>query len=479
MSRINTNVSSLVAQRALNKNNANLNTSLQRLSTGLKINTGADDPAGLIAANNLQAEKTGISTAIDNASRASNVVGTAEGGLNEVSSLLDQLNGLVGASANEGGLSQEEKDANQLQIDSILSTINRVSDSTAFEGKKLLNGNLDYTTTGNTGVSNLQINSARIPDGASVSVTVAVTQSARTGEVVLDTSGVGAGLSTLSAATTIEVAGGNGTQQLSFAAGTSYANVAAAVNAITGATGVTATTSTNAIKFDSQGFGSDQFVSVKVISESAAANISTSLSANGTKQFGRDATVAVNGAAASAKGTTVTFRNADLDLTFDIATAQNTNAGSGSFTVTGGGATFNLGSKVALGSKASIGVASVSTSSLGDSTVGLLSSLASGGTNDIKSGNGAAAQKIVDKAIKQVSQLRGRLGAFQKYTIGSTVNSLQVALENASSAQSAIQDTDFASETANLTRNQILSQAASTVLSQANSAPQSVLSLLR
>ena len=111
MSRINTNVSSLVAQRALQKNNANLNTSLQRLSTGLRINTGADDPAGLIAANNLQAEKTGISTAIDNASRASNIVGTAEGGLNEVSSLLDQLNGLVGQSANTGGLSQEEQDA--------------------------------------------------------------------------------------------------------------------------------------------------------------------------------------------------------------------------------------------------------------------------------------------------------------------------------------------------------------------------------
>jgi len=477
MSRINTNVSSLVAQRALSKNNTALNQSLQRLSTGLRINTGADDPAGLIAANNLQAEKTGISTAIDNAARASNIVGTAEGGLNEVSSLLDQLNGLIGQSANVGGLSQEEQDANQLQVDSILGTINRISDSTAFEGKKLLNGNLDYTTTGNTGINNLQINSARIPDGANVAVAVAVTQSARTGEVVLDTSGVS--LSTLSAATTIEIAGEKGTQQLSFAAGTTYTAVKNAVNALTGATGVTATTSTNAIKFDSQSFGSDQFVSVKVIAEGSGNNVSGGLSANGTKAFGRDATVAVNGASASAHGTTVTFRNADLDLSFDIASAQNTNAGAGSFTVTGGGATFNLGSKVSLGSKASIGVQSVATTSLGDSTVGLLSSLASGGTNDIKSGNGSTAQDIVSKAIKQVSQLRGRLGAFQKYTIGSTVNSLQVALENASSAQSAIQDTDFASETANLTRNQILSQAASTVLSQANSAPQNVLSLLR
>ena len=148
MGRINTNVSSLVAQRVLRKNNNNLNTSLQRLSTGLKINTGADNPAGLIASENLRAEKAGISQAIDNAERASNIIGTAEGGLSEVSSLLTELQGLVSESANEGGLSAEETEANQLQVDSILSTINRIAQSTAFQGTKLLNGNYAYTTSG-------------------------------------------------------------------------------------------------------------------------------------------------------------------------------------------------------------------------------------------------------------------------------------------------------------------------------------------
>src|SRR5438128_7736695 len=109
MTRINTNVSSLIAQRVLRKNNDALNVSLERLSTGLKINTGADNPAGLIASENLRAEKTGITTAIDNAQRASNIIGTAEGGLNEVSSLLNELQGLVGSTANAGGLSLEEK----------------------------------------------------------------------------------------------------------------------------------------------------------------------------------------------------------------------------------------------------------------------------------------------------------------------------------------------------------------------------------
>ena len=147
MSRINTNINSLQALHSMDKNQMSLSTSLQRLSTGLRINTGKDDPAGLIASENLRAEKTGISTAIDNASRADNILSTADGGLNEVSSLLNELQGLVGQAANTGGLSPEETQANQLQVDSILSTVNRISGSTNFQGTRLLNGNFDYTTS--------------------------------------------------------------------------------------------------------------------------------------------------------------------------------------------------------------------------------------------------------------------------------------------------------------------------------------------
>src|SRR5258708_4273640 len=185
MSRINTNVSSLIAQRTLANNNKQLNQSLQRLSTGLKINSGADDPAGLIASTNLKSEQAGITTAIDNANRASNIVGTAQGGLGEVSPLLTQLQGLVGQAANSGGLSADEVSANQLQVDSILGTINRISQSTSFEGKKLLNGTLDYNTSGVTAsqVTNVQINSAHIPDGSTVNVAVHVVASGKTGVI--------------------------------------------------------------------------------------------------------------------------------------------------------------------------------------------------------------------------------------------------------------------------------------------------------
>src|SRR5882757_9889452 len=223
MSRINTNVSSLIAQRVFRKNSETLNTSLERLSTGLKINTGADNPAGLIASENAQ--------------RASNIIGTAEGGLNEVSSLLNELQGLVGSTANSGGLSLEEKQANQLQVDSILRTINRISASNSFQGKKLLNGGLDYTTSSvtSTAIDNLHVNAARLADGATASVVVQVVTSAQTARVGYTGGTVAGGTAT------IEVAGNAGAEQLSFASGTSVSSIVTAVNAVKAATGVSAT----------------------------------------------------------------------------------------------------------------------------------------------------------------------------------------------------------------------------------------------
>jgi flagellin len=469
MSRINTNVSSLIAQRVLTKNNNSLNTSLQRLSTGLKINTGADNPAGLIASENLRAEKAGITQAIDNAGRASNIIGTAEGGLSEVSSLLTELQSLVSQTANSGGLSLEEKQANQLQVDSILSTINRLAQSTTFQGAKLLNGNYSYSTSGvaSTSFNNVQINSAKIPDGATVNVVVQVTASAQTGQLTYAAGAIAAN------GVTIEVAGNGGTTQLSFASGTAVSAVAASIVANKQTTGVSAVVNAGNIEFSSTGFGSDQFVSVKAIAGTFSVTGGTS-----GKDYGQDATVKVNGADAQAHGSSITYRSSNLDVEFDLDTTFN-KPGTDSFAITGGGAGFSLGVKVSEADKTSIGIASVSTGSLGDSTAGFLSTLASGGTNALTGTNLVSAQKIVDKAIKQVSQLRGRLGAFQKFTIGSTVNSLGVAFENASAAESAIRDTDFSEETANLTRNQILAQAATTVLSQANSSPQNALALLR
>src|SRR4029077_8158448 len=201
MSRINTNISSLQAITRLNKNQNDLAIHLQRLSTGLKINTGKDAPAGLIASEQLRSEIAGINQAVDNSTRAGNVINTAEGALSEVSSLLLEVQGLTNQAANTGALSKQEIQANQLQVDAILNSINRIANTTQFNGVKLLNGSLDYTTSGvaSTAIEVTQINAAKLPDNGSTTITVQVTGSAQLGEV--DFTGTDVGTS----AVTIEV----------------------------------------------------------------------------------------------------------------------------------------------------------------------------------------------------------------------------------------------------------------------------------
>src|SRR5436309_8818201 len=166
MSRINTNISSLQAITRLGKNQADLQTRLERLSSGLKINTGKDAPAGLIASETLRSEIAGINQAVDNSQRANNVINTAEGALGEVSSLLLEVQSLTNEAANSGALSPQEIQANQLQVDAVLNSINRIANTTQFNGVKLLNGGLDYTTSGvaASAIGNLQINNAKYPD---------------------------------------------------------------------------------------------------------------------------------------------------------------------------------------------------------------------------------------------------------------------------------------------------------------------------
>src|SRR4051812_28857919 len=192
MGRINTNIGSLQAMHRLSINQSDLQTRLQRLSSGLKINTGKDAPAGLIASETLRSEINGINQAIDNSQRANNVVNTAEGALGEVSALLLEIQSLTNQAANTGALSNEEIKANQLQVDAILNSISRIANTTQFGGKKLLNGALDYTTSGVDAakIDVATINAAKLPDNGQVNITVQVTASAQLGEITFTGSGI-------------------------------------------------------------------------------------------------------------------------------------------------------------------------------------------------------------------------------------------------------------------------------------------------
>jgi len=242
MSRINTNVQSLIAQRVLGQNNNGLNTSLERLATGLRINRGKDDPSGLIASENLRAEQAGLTAALKNAERADQVVNIAEGGLNEVNGLLTELQGLVTASANTAGLSAEEKEANQLQIDSILQTIDRIAGATSFQGTKLLNGNFDFSVNSvNGAVSSFKVNGAKLDFGGTRDVEVVVTQSAQRAGLFLSAGGTALDLGSAGETFVIEVTGSKGSRQFSFASGTALTTVAATINSFTDVLGVSAT----------------------------------------------------------------------------------------------------------------------------------------------------------------------------------------------------------------------------------------------
>ncbi|MEQ8845347.1 MAG: flagellin [Phycisphaerales bacterium] len=505
MSRINTNVQSLLAQRVLGLNNSNLSQSLERLSTGTRINRGKDDPAGLIASENLRAEATALTSAIGNAERADQVVNIAEGGLQEVSNLLNELQGLLTTTANQAGLSEQEKSANQQQVDSILQTIDRIASSTSFQGTKLLNGSFDYRAQNVAGeVTDFKVNGAKF-ESETLDVDVLVTQSAQQAGFFLSTTG------SLDLNGTddfrIEVAGRLGSREFSFSSGTTNAQIAEAINNFSEVTGVSATVSGTGIRVASEGFGSKEFVSVKVLEDAGATGTGIGIynlegdnfaaadttiestfadASNEVRDEGQNIAGTINGVRAVADGKDLRINTDFLDIALTLNTSSSqtlgaveASSGQPTLQITGGGADFQLAGQVDIAGKVSLGISNVAVRNLGTSDKGFLGDLASGKSLNLADADDlSGAQDVVAEAIEQVSSLRGRLGAFQKNTVGATIRSLSISLENTRAADSVIRDTDFAAETAALTRSQILVSSSTNILSLANSQPQSVLQLL-
>ncbi|HNO76843.1 MAG TPA: flagellin [Phycisphaerae bacterium] len=472
MTRINTNIPSMIAQGRLRNNTNDLQTRLERLATGLRINRGKDDPAGLIASEILRSEIKAIDQAIDNSQRAINVVSTAEGAINETSSLLLDLRALLVSSANDGALSPEEIEANQLEIDSLIASIDRIANTTSFGSKKLLDGSLGYTVSGvnTTNLESVSVFSARVPEGNVRNVVVQVTASAEAATQQITASATGAAA--------IEITGIQGTEILSFASGTTIAQIQTSINAVTDTTGLSATVSGNVLTINSNTFGSESLVKVKTLSGTFMGDSNYTAGAAAVEDKGVDPTVLVNGQVADARGLRVDIRTNGLDGRFYLSQAFAQSATSTSFDVTGGGSTFQLGPSVTPAAQVSVGINSTSSGALGNSVIGFLNSLKSGGANEIKGKHFVAAQNIVSEAINQVATARGRLGSLQKNQIETNINSQQIALENVSASESIIRDADIATEVSALTRAQILFQSTQNTLQISNALPQAVLGLL-
>src|SRR5437762_11502960 len=397
MARINTNVSSLTAQRGLANSQRAMNDTLQRLSSGLRINRGADDPAGLIASETLRSEISGVHQAIDNSSRASNVIATAEGALGEVASLLLNIKDLIVQAANSGALSPEEIAANQLQIDSAVESITRISNTTTFAGLHLINGSLDYVTSGlhTSAVQALHIHQANFGTNTTIPVQIDVVTSGRTADLEFRNSAI-------TSSVTLEITGNEGVQVLTFTSATAASAIAFAVNRISDSTGVQAAllnsaSAASGITFQSTGYGSKNFVSVTAQSGQFATVDTTG--ASHTRAAGIDAVATVNGALTVGDGLNLKVNTNALDLEFTLD--QNFGTGQTDFAVTGGGARFQLGPQVSSNQQVNIGIQSVAASKLGDNDVGFLNDIITGGNSTLVGGNSGAASKILERAIRQ------------------------------------------------------------------------------
>lgn len=471
MARINTNVSALTAQRNLNHAYSQLNTTMEHLSTGLRISRGKDDPAGLIVSERLRSEISSVGQAVSNTQRAKLIVSTAEGALDEVSSLLKDIQAKIVEAANRGAFSDEEIEANQLQIDSAIDSVTRIANTTTFAGRKLLDGSLAYETTGVdlAHVRGYQIHAAQFGTRDSIAVSVEVLSAAQQAELNFPY----AALSN-SDDVTIELRGTRGVTTLTFASNATASQVIEAVNAVAAATGIEATScATSGVQLYSRDYGSREFVKVRILNEGQEFMRQD----DDVEDAGADARATINGAVARADGNHLTMKNASVDLELDVLAAWTSQT---SFSITGGGALFQIGPQVNTNQQTNMAISSVHASQLGSTEEGYLSQIKTGGAYALTTTNPQydQASRIVQLGIDQISMLRGRLGSYERNTLDTNMNQLSITSENLMSAESSIRDADFAEETSRLARDQILVNAGTTVLTLANQAQQSVLRLL-
>ena len=489
---VNTNISSLNAQRNLESSQSTAATSLERLSSGLRINSAKDDAAGLAISNRFTAQINGLNQAARNAADGISLAQTAEGALQEVTNNLQRIRELAVQSANATN-SGSDRSALQLEASQLLAEIDRVATAANFNGVSLLNGSFTSQV--------FQV-------GANAGETVSVDSitSARTGDlgtfqgVTLSNQGVGTASDTATAQE-ITFTTTTGTEVVSLGSVASDAKaIAEAFNAsgrgfvatadanVLAGNGSTTTTASTAGNVDTFTLNGSSFT---ITNSGVAATNRTLLT---------DAVNAISGAT----GVTATNTGSDVDLTAadgrnitisftsgtDVAgTSLSTNYGLAAVTTAStDGGTYDLtfvrppadatGATITafVGSSGVAGNATAAASLTSQSVAQTGTALSSVDLSTVTGATNALA--TLDAALTTVNTSRADLGAYQN-RFESVIASTQVAAENATASRSRIQDADFASETANLTKSQILTQAGISVLAQANAQPQQVLALLQ
>ena len=475
--RVNTNVSAMNALRNLNSTGMQFAGSINKLSTGLRINTAADDPAGLIASENFRAQISGVEQAIKNSQDALNYAKTAEGALDEISRLMRESRSLAVLSANTGTLSTSQLQANQTQIDLITRSIDRIAQQTQFGRKKILDGSAgvnavivdsvnlrSLTLGGEIGTQTLTAGGA-----LTVDVTTAATKAEHTGTRAT----ASADLATYQA-TALGASGSFSINGLTFnvAATDTFGAVVQRINEASGQTGVVAEAvhdgANGQIVLRQTTYGSNfkvNLVDASGVIQAASGTVSVA---------GVDAVADITVGALNPVTFTAGFNGAD-GLSLSDSKGNRivlTEAGNAVATlsnvaqVTVGTAQFQIGGNA--GQTTQLSIPNFSATALG--FAGLDVTTAAGAT---------AAITAIDDAIDALNLKRGEIGSFMRNILESNIRSLGVAKENLSATESQIRDTDIADEMTTFTKLQILQQSGLSVLAQANAAPQAVLSLLR
>ncbi|KTT25326.1 branched-chain alpha-keto acid dehydrogenase subunit E2 [Pseudomonas oryzihabitans] len=473
---VNTNIPSLNTQRNLQNASSSLATSMQRLSTGSRINSAKDDAAGLQISNRLTNQINGLNQATRNANDGISLSQTAEGAMQQSTNILQRIRDLAVQSAN-GSNSDADRAALQKEVTAQQNELTRIAQTTTFGGRKLLDGSF--------GTTSFQI-------GANAYETIDVTLK-DTSATALGSNQIGSGASTsagsvvsgsggaLTASGSITLVGGGKSQAVTYAAGDSAKTVAANMNGqIPGlaASARTVLTVTDSIT-------------------SGAANMTMSVGSNSLSLVGvtstKDMADQINANAAKL-GVTANYDSQAKKLTITSATGENVTFGSDTGNAAGAisvasqksDGTYSTAVDVRAGGGSAMGYVkldSPTTFAMTGNTTAIFgatsSSLSKVSDVDISTADGAQkALSVIDQALANIDSQRADLGAVQN-RFDNTISNLTNISENATSARSRIKDTDYAAETANLSKNQVLQQAGTAILAQAKQLPQSVLSLLQ
>jgi flagellin len=474
---INTNVTALTTQRSLSNSQSALSTSMERLSTGLRINSAKDDAAGLGITDRMTSQIRGLNQAIRNAGDAISLSQTAESAMQESTNILQRMRELAIQSANDSNSALDRANL-QKEVVQLQSELTRIAQNTTFNGKNILDG----TFTSQSFHVGSEANE-------SISVTVGSTLATDLGSYNLD----GGTMTAFNADATansnagdadgLTITGILGTANTSaIAAGATASTVADAVNAITASTGVTANARTTATLDTLTETGTVSFT----LANNNGGSVAITATVSSTSDLGSladaiNAAAASTGITATESGGSITLVNENGD---DISIQNYDHSATGTINLTGGsggadtladGGTDDstVGGQVTFTSSTTFSVEAGAT--MHDAAV-TFSNVASIDIGTQTGSNNAI--DVIDGALQYISDTRADLGAIQN-RLETTISNLTTISENVSAARSRVQDADFAAETANMTRLQILQQAGVAMLSQANAQPQMVLSLLQ